>query len=60
MKVTKKTLTVNLEALSQDSFPAMLNDLSDLLHREQTKGKIVADDGDTTIWSTRIAKPVNI
>ena len=60
MKITKKTLTVNLEALSQDSFPAMLLALAEMIDREQTKGKIVADDGDTTIWSTRIAKAVNI
>ena len=59
MKAVKYTLTISAEALSIDSFKAMLYDVTDQLDREHIMGEHCADDGDCVGWNIE-KKPVEI
>ena len=50
MKATKYTLQIELQALSKDCLPGILQQVMDGLQREVVKSQIRFDDGDTANW----------
>ena len=57
MKATKFILTITVEALSKDCFPALIQEAIIQLQREKPAGELCCDDGDTVAWGTD-EKPV--
>lgn len=51
MKATKYLVTVQVEVLSLDAVPGLLNAAREQMEHEFTEGKLEADDGDTVAWN---------
>ena len=54
MKARKIILDINLQALSSDCFCSMLYQLIEQIKEEQMSGRLVASDGDTIEWFTKV------
>ncbi len=52
IKTEKVTTVITVETLSEDSVPAMVDDVISQLHMETRNGELVKDDGDTIRWET--------
>jgi hypothetical protein len=57
MQATKYTVKIEVETLSIDLVPALINDAVTNIIKEHTSGHVVYSEGDQVSWIT-ITKPV--
>jgi hypothetical protein len=51
----KVKVTIEINVLSVDAVPALLQELIDLYHHENIAGKLVKEDDDLIEWETKIS-----
>ena len=53
MQATKYTVTVEVEVLSLDAVPALLEEVASIMQRENQSGSLLKEDGDFIKWGTK-------
>ena len=57
MRADKFTLTITCQALSLDTLPGLLNEVSNMINSENLGGALVKSDGDNVEWGIK-SEPV--
>lgn len=53
MQATKFTVTVEVEVLSLDVVPGLLNEVANIMLGENRSGSLLKEDGDFVKWGTK-------
>jgi hypothetical protein len=53
MQATKFTVTVEVEVLSLDVVPGLLDEVAEIIRRENRSGSLLKEDGDCVKWGTK-------
>lgn len=53
MQATKYTVIVEVEVLSLDAVPALLEEVASIMQRENQSGSLLKEDGDFIKWGTK-------
>ena len=54
MKQTRYKIKIEVQVLSLDSAPAIINEMTELIGDETVDGKLQKEDGDLIEWETNI------
>ena len=53
MQATKYTVTIEVEVLSMDSVPGLINEVAQIMDRENRTGSLLKEDGDYVKWGSK-------
>ena len=53
MQATKFTVTIEVEVLSLDAVPALVQEVASIMAQENRTGSLLKEDGDFVKWGTK-------